>query len=87
MAGRGRRPIYFSKEESRIARNTQQKRRRAGEASLRAQVYEVSARPSARALADRDAHCVALAALQLTPNIIVLGDPPPWRSALARHLR
>lgn len=82
MAGHGRTPIYLTKEDRRIARNAQQRLRLAGNTTLRAQVYEVSARPPARVLADHNSRCAALATFDLTPNMIVLGDPPPWRSAL-----
>lgn len=39
-------------------------------------------RPTAAVLAEREIDFMRWAAFEPTANVIVLGDPPPWRSAL-----
>jgi hypothetical protein len=44
--------------------------------------YTTGPRPPEEVLAVRDAEYTMLAEIEPTPNMTVLGDPPPWRSAL-----
>jgi hypothetical protein len=47
--------------------------------------FEAFQRASPEALRIREEYHQRLSETDLTPNHVVLGDPPPWRSALAQR--
>lgn len=96
----GRRKLYFTPEQAKEAKrrreriwrarnreqiNARNRELRAGKGVERpGYIRELPVRPSPLALQRRHVESLLWANCEITPNMVVLGDPPPWRSALHR---